>query len=268
MPRSPPSRPGRDTAADSTCARERIRCRFPRAARARAFRIAHRAPLRRRSSLACREFAHFPVSGRWVIIAAPLAGSICAGRLGEREIDVFPNSTTRRVVWQLTAAFIDIALHRRGPQDLPASQFLLGLVLIVYAIVGGITLAVISATQADVILLAIELIADLGLVFLLLQFFQKASRFLQTAIALVGTGAMLSLIAIPLLHWDEVLQAPPTVLTTPRFLILVLFLWSLDIGGYIVSKALGKPYIVGVSIVVVYELASMSLLEAFLPATP
>ena len=171
-------------------------------------------------------------------------------------------------MWQLTAAFVDIALHRRGPEDLPASQFLLGLALIVYAVVGAFTLMVIPATQLDVVLIAVELVADLGLVFLLLQFFQKASRFLQTAIALVGTGAMLSLIQIPLLHWDEVLQAPPTELTTPRLLILALFIWNLDIGGYIVSKALGKPYIVGVSIVVVYELASMSLLEAVLPAAP
>src|SRR5690606_8778540 len=111
-----------------------------------------------------------------------------------------------------------------------------------------------------------ELIADLAVVFLVLQVFDKGRRFLQTATALVGTGVMLSLINIPLLHWDEVLQAPPTELTTPRFLMLLLFVWSLDIAGHILSKALGKPYIVGVSIVVVYELASLSLLEALFPA--
>ena len=169
-------------------------------------------------------------------------------------------------MWQLSAAFVDIALHRRGPQDLPASQFLLGLTLVVYLLVGLLTMVVISATRAQVFLLVVELIADLGLVFLLLQVFHKTTRFVQTATALVGTGAILSLIGIPLLHWDEVLQAPPTELTTPRFLILVLFVWSLDVAGYIVSEALGKRYIVGVSIVVVYELAFMSLLEAFLPA--
>jgi len=170
-------------------------------------------------------------------------------------------------VWQLSAAFVDIALHRRGPEDLPASQFLLGLVLVAYLLVSFVALAVMSATTADVILTLVELVTDLGVVFLLLQFFQKAGRFLQTATAMVGTGAVLSLILVPLLHWDEVLAAPPTELTTPRLLILLLFVWSLDIAGFIVSRALGKPYIVGVSIVVVYELAAMTLREALLPTT-
>jgi hypothetical protein len=169
-------------------------------------------------------------------------------------------------VWPLSLAFVDIALHRRGPEDLPASQFLLGLVLVAYGFVSVLALIVISATRPDVVLLVIELIADLAVVFLVLQVFDKGRRFLQTATALVGTGAMLSLINIPLLHWDEVLQAPPTELTTPRLLMLLLFVWSLDIAGHILSKALGKPYIVGVSIVVVYELASLSLLEALFPA--
>lgn len=169
-------------------------------------------------------------------------------------------------MWQLSAAFVEIALHRRGPEDLPASQFLLGLVLVAYLLVSALTLIVISATRTDVLLVLLELVADLGVVFLLLQFFRKPARFLQTATALVGTGAVLNLILAPLLHWDEMLAAPPTELTTPRFLILLLFVWSLDIGGFIVSRALGKPYIVGVSIVIVYELASMNLREALFPA--
>jgi len=170
-------------------------------------------------------------------------------------------------VWPLTAAFIDIALHRRGPEDLPASQFLLGLVLLAYLVVSALTLTVISATRTHVILVLLELVADLGVVFLLLQFFQKGTRFLQTATALVGTGVVLGVIYIPLLRWDELLAAPPTELTTPRFLILLLFIWSLDVAGFILSRALGKPYIVGVSIVIVYELASMALRDAFFPAT-
>lgn len=169
-------------------------------------------------------------------------------------------------MWPLTAAFIDIALHRRGPEDLPASQFLLGLVLLAYLVVSALTLTVISATRTHVILVLLELVADLGVVFLLLQFFQKGTRFLQTATALVGTGVVLGVIYIPLLRWDELLAAPPTELTTPRFLILLLFIWSLDVAGFILSRALGKPYIVGVSIVIVYELASMNLREALFPA--
>src|SRR5690606_2571217 len=102
----------------------------------------------------------------------------------------------RQVVWPLSLAFVDIVLHRRGPQDLPASQFLLGLVLIAYAVVMAVVLIVISATRVDVILMMLELVVDLAVVYLVLAAFQKARRFLQTATALVGTAVLLSLINI------------------------------------------------------------------------
>ena len=109
-------------------------------------------------------------------------------------------------------------------------------------------------------------IIDLGVIFLVLHAFSRAGRFLQTATALVGTGVLLNLVYVPLLHWNEVWQAPPTELTLPRLLIVGMLLWSFDVAGYILSRALEKPYVVGVSIVVVYEIASIALRQALFPA--
>ncbi len=169
-------------------------------------------------------------------------------------------------MWPLSLAFVDIILHRRGPQDLPASQLLLALLLVVYAVVTLVALRVISATESDMLFVVIEPIIDLGVIFLVLHAFSRAGRFLQTATALVGTGVLLNLVYVPLLHWNEVWQAPPTELTLPRLLIVGMLLWSFDVAGYIVSRALEKPYVVGVSIVVVYEIASIALRQALFPA--
>jgi hypothetical protein len=170
-----------------------------------------------------------------------------------------------RVVRPLTSAFIDIALHRRGPEDLPASEYLFGLALAAYAVVVIVLLGIVSASEADTAWVAAGLVLDLGVIYLLLMLFGRGNQFLQAATALVGTGVFLNLIAIPLHYWDEALAAPPTEMTSPRMLILVLFIWSLDVAGYIVAKALAKPYIVGVSIMVVYELASIQMRQALFP---
>lgn len=164
----------------------------------------------------------------------------------------------------LILAFAEIALHRRGPQDLPPSQFLLGLVLAAYAVVAAVALAVISADQARVQLIVLELLIDLGFVYVLLRVFEKSSRYMQTVTALVGTGVLLNFISLPLLQWDELLGSPPGELNAPRMLLLLLLVWSLDVAGFIVSKALAKPYIVGVSIMVGYEVASLAIQDSLL----
>ncbi|HEX7081057.1 MAG TPA: hypothetical protein VF329_08600 [Gammaproteobacteria bacterium] len=168
-------------------------------------------------------------------------------------------------MWPLCLAFVDIALHRRGPQHLPASEFLLGLVLAVYLVIGLAALQFGSTLSRAVSLLLFDTAVYLVAIWAVLKLFRRPRRFLQTATAFVGTDAFLNTVALPLIFWDESLQAPPDQLTTPRLLFLLLLIWHVDIGGYILSKAVEKPYIVGVSIVIVYVLTSMQLRETLFP---
>lgn len=168
-------------------------------------------------------------------------------------------------MWPLAAAFIDIALHRRGPEDLPASQPLLGRVLIAYATVVLATLAVISATQAQVIWILFEPAVAIVAVYLLLRLVAKEPLFLQTAAALFGTAVFVNVLALPVLCWNELLGGPPGELNAPGFLLLLLYVWSIDIAGYILSRAIGSSYIVGLAIVIGYEFASLAVLQALIP---
>lgn len=168
-------------------------------------------------------------------------------------------------MWPFCLAFVDIALHRRGPEDLPASRFLLGLVLAASLAIGLAALQVNSTVPRAAAMLLLDAALFLTSLWLVLKLFGKSRRFLQTATAMIGTDALLNLIALPLIYWDGASGAPPEELTPPRFLFLLLLFWWLDIGGYVLSKALARPYIVGVSIVIVYVLASVSLRDALFP---
>ena len=82
----------------------------------------------------------------------------------------------------------------------------------------------------------------------------------------VVVDAFLNAITLPVLLWNQRLETPSDA-SMPQILLLVLFLWYVDIGGWILSKALGRPYVVGVGIMLVYVLTSMALRDALFPVT-
>lgn len=170
-----------------------------------------------------------------------------------------------KAVWRLIHLFIDIALHRRTAADVPASQLLLGLVLL-----ADLAIAVTALQLADLprplAQLAFDTLLYFGAIWLALSLFGRAPQFIQTATAFVGTDAFLNAITLPVLLWNQRLETPSDA-SMPQLLLLVLFLWYVDIGGWILSKALGRPYVVGVGIMLVYVLTSMALRDALFPVT-
>ena len=169
-------------------------------------------------------------------------------------------------MWSLIPVFFDIVLHRRGPDDLPASQTLLRLALIAYGAVLLATLSVVPMTEAQLLVVVVRPVVDIAALYLLLKVTDKTERFVQAATATFGCAVIVNVLALPVLHWNEALAAPPGEMTGPALLLLLMFFWSLDIFGFIVSKAMSQPYIVGLAVVVGYELSSMAVLEAILPA--
>lgn len=168
-------------------------------------------------------------------------------------------------MWRIALAFIDIALHRRSPADLPASQFLLGLVLVAYVAIGLISVQLEMAFARALGIVLVDTLLYLSFTWLLLKSFRRSLRFTQTATALLGTSSLLALLAIPLFVWNRAYPTGDVDLTPPVMLALLLLLWSIDIGGYVLSRALDKAYIVGVLIVIVYALASMELRGMLFP---
>lgn len=168
-------------------------------------------------------------------------------------------------MWRVGLVFVDISFHRRGPDVLPASQFLLGLVLAVYFVAGFALLPSESSPAVALALLVVDRLLYLGTAWAVLSAVGKLRRFTQTAIALVGTDTFFNLVSVPLLLWDQHLQAPPDHATQPQLLLGFLLLWSIDVGGFILARAMERPYIVGLLVVLVYAFLSIALRDAIFP---
>ena len=98
-----------------------------------------------------------------------------------------------------------------------------------------------------------------------MKLFDHSRRFLQTGTALLGAETLLSLIGIPILAWIDAVRTSGGEPTAGTFVYLLLFLWSLDVAGFILSKALQHAYFVGVLIVLGYVMMSFTLREYFFP---
>ncbi len=103
---------------------------------------------------------------------------------------------------QFLKVFLDIVLWRRGPQDLPASRLLLWLSVGAYVAVTIVQLAQVHETSAK---WWVFVVADPALLvagtWLLLGLFGKRERFLQTATAVLGTGALLGALLVLPVQW-------------------------------------------------------------------
>ncbi|MEY6432772.1 hypothetical protein ABC977_10175 [Thioalkalicoccus limnaeus] len=160
--------------------------------------------------------------------------------------------------------FFEMCLLRRAPQDLPASELLFRLVLATSLLI-GVLVGVIAGQPllAGVIRSLAQLLLLLAVLFVALDLFGRRPRFLQTATALLGTGALLGLLAlipIGLLPADFAGDQ----LTLAGLVLLGIFVWSVVVAGHIVRHTFGVTLGQGAAIVVLYELLSFLLLGGLL----
>jgi len=152
---------------------------------------------------------------------------------------------------QVLKVFIDIAMLRRSPEDLPASRALFTRALAVYAFAGMLLFQMqVTEPQEAVLELAVVLAIELGYFLVLLQVLGKGQRVLQTLTAIAGTGALLTTLGLPLHYCIQTAPQGASASDIPKVGVLLLLLWSFLVGGHIVSKALEIPLIAGIVLVV------------------
>lgn len=169
---------------------------------------------------------------------------------------------------KLVGIFFDIATLKIGPEDLPASRFLLGLATIAYLATGALSVALYADGFGEALQ---QLSVDLGLTVaffaLVLVLYGKRRRLLQTMTALLGAGALLSALALPLaawLHWLESTGRPGA--TLPAAGIYLVVLWSIVVTGHIVHRALEIPFVGGLVIGLVYFVVNLATFATLFPA--
>lgn len=172
---------------------------------------------------------------------------------------------------RLLQRYLDICLLRAGPQDLPASTVLLWLSLLAYFAVG----MVMSVQNLDVaratLLVSLDLALLAALLFALLWSRNAMSRYLQTLTALLGTGAILELVVLPILSWQQEGLGDETIspmLMIASLLLWIWLLWDLLVIGHILRHTLSTRLLIGVLLGVVYLFISYSVTQIlFFPET-
>jgi hypothetical protein len=165
-------------------------------------------------------------------------------------------------VLKLLNFFVDICLLRRAPQDLPASQSLLVVVLVVNGL-AGIVLGIQTWAGVGVALAAtgLDIGVLLGLLWVALQVRGVAPRFTQSATALLGAGVLFTLLAMPL----QPLLDSPEEIEAGALLYLLLLIWVQLVYGHVLRHALNVSLVAGVALSLAYTLTSAVLIELLFP---
>jgi hypothetical protein len=132
-------------------------------------------------------------------------------------------------VQQLLQLFIDIAMFRRGPQDLPASRTLVSAMFAVYALSGCAQVLLMGwDLRSTLLLVLIDTLMLGGWVWVVLMFFSRRQRFIQTMTAVLGIGTLLALMDL-LVRTTQLLVAP-TATVPLGWLFMKLIIMSLVLG--------------------------------------
>ncbi len=154
--------------------------------------------------------------------------------------------------------FVNLCLLRAAPQDLPGSSALLGVIFVINASIGTLLMA---TTKLGPGLALVESVFELGLMLgvLRIALFLRGhpDRFNQSATAVMGSGILMSLLALPLLAGG--VASGGEVGEGGVMLLLGMVVWSVVILGHILRHTFDLTPGQGVAVAAFYSLASYQL---------
>ena len=157
-------------------------------------------------------------------------------------------------------AFWEIALFRRGPEELPSSQILLSFAILSYLVVNGLGASLVGASPVLVPVVDLLLLGAAGAGLLFAAGYPQRLR--QMLTALCGADAVVQFISLP---FSAMMASSPSLLST--IALVVLLLWSLAVYGSIFSRAVSQSFGIGIAITVVYFVMRFQIISGFIPAT-
>ncbi|HTD11087.1 MAG TPA: hypothetical protein VK676_03360 [Steroidobacteraceae bacterium] len=166
---------------------------------------------------------------------------------------------------EIVRLFTQIALLRRGPQDLPASVLLLGLTLAGYLGVNVLVSALLPPVSDWPLQLLVDTLFMLAWYAALLRLVGRPERILQTSTAVFGLQTVLSppLIASA---WLMRRFGEQTLWQLPiAFVGLLLLVWLIAASGHVVKAALGWSVTPSIMLVILQIFCGQLLLFALFP---
>ncbi len=168
---------------------------------------------------------------------------------------------------QLIKLFWDICAVKAAPQDLPASSFLLVLAVLAYFVTGAVVATFQWPLSQAILAAFLDTVFLTVLSRVLLWARMLSGRFVQTLTALAGSGAVMTVIALPLVMWQGFVgvtdaNAP----TLPSWLLMIWMIWNVVVVGHILRHALSTVLPLGIGLAAVYAYITFQLMRIFLPS--
>jgi hypothetical protein len=164
----------------------------------------------------------------------------------------------------LLRLFWNLCLFQQAPQDIPCSKALLTLLVLIYVVVAFLVLL----PQADVLKNLLEVSVEISVIFafvwLLLATVGKLSRYTQVLCAFLGSDALISLFAMPVLLSTADSES---VTIGAMSVLLALMLWHWLVCGHIIRHALSQPLSLGLAVALLYSLGSYQFMAWLFPVS-
>jgi hypothetical protein len=169
---------------------------------------------------------------------------------------------------ELLALFAQIAVSRKGPQDLPASSVVLVLTVAGYFFIRFLVSSLMPPTAQWREHLFIEIAFTLVWYAALLKTVGKPERFLQTATAIFGYELVLTPMFVVTIYLSQQVK-PDEALYFPIALIaLGLAIWLIRAGSYVLKAALELPIVACVFLTILQIFAGEVLMRALSSPPP
>lgn len=162
------------------------------------------------------------------------------------------------MLFNLFNLFLDICLFRKGPKDVPASAALLKVCLLAYGLSGLLVLILSTPAPVAILQVLLDLVLLSGLLHLALILRRHPQRFEQALSALTGTGALMAVLALPLMSWI-VHPSSDSIVELPLTLLLALMVWSIAIMAHILRQTFETSVWAGVLYALGYTFLSWTL---------
>jgi hypothetical protein len=166
----------------------------------------------------------------------------------------------------LVRLFTQIALLRRGPQDVPAYPLLLALTVAAYFLINVALSTVLPPLSGPWLAhLTVEIVFTFVWYALLLNLVRRPERFVQTATAVYGFHALLSPLVVTVMWLTRRFDQESVWHSAAALLSLAVLIWMITANSYIVKAALEWSMPQSVALVILQTLSGDLLALSLFP---
>lgn len=164
-------------------------------------------------------------------------------------------------MYEVIKLFFGICIFRKAPQDIPYSLLLLQFAALVYVGIGLLLLLLSAGLLESLLHLLVEILMVAGFSWALLTISGMSERYIQTLTALLGTDAVISLLALPVM--SSMITPQGSALAIP--LLMVMMVWQLLVSAHIFRHALSRSFSFGLAVAFLYFFVSYRTMAMLFP---